>query len=77
MDNYWLRGPDSNRRPIGYTYLSLSRESGLSHHPIPIGTDVGRYLKDYCWAHLLVSEPSEDLYPILGLAADYRVSLEM
>ena len=35
--------------------------------------DAGRYLRDYCWAHSLVSEPSENLYPILGLAADYHI----
>ncbi len=34
-------------------------------------------MDDYCWAHILVSEPSEILlfyeqYPNFGLAADYH-----
>ncbi|MDO8625995.1 MAG: zinc ribbon domain-containing protein, partial [Candidatus Magasanikbacteria bacterium] len=29
----WLPGSDSNRRPIGYTYLFVSKKGGLYHHP--------------------------------------------
>jgi len=29
----WLRGWDSDPRPIGYTYPYISKRSGLYHHP--------------------------------------------
>lgn len=29
----WLRGLDSNQRPIGYIYPKFSNGNGLYHHP--------------------------------------------
>jgi len=55
----WLRGLDSNQRPSGYTYSLLSQRRGLSHHPWYETLGCRALMKDYCSAHLLVSEPSK------------------
>lgn len=34
VKSQWLRGRDSNPRPIGYIYPHLSKRNGLSHHPL-------------------------------------------
>lgn len=39
--------------------------------------DAGRCLRGYCWAHSLVSEPFDDLYPIINLAAGSHIKHDL
>jgi|JI8StandDraft_1071087.scaffolds.fasta_scaffold01751_4 hypothetical protein len=64
-----LPGKDSNLRPIGYTYLQVSLEGGLSHHPSILITntkDVGRCENYRLGSSSLVSAPFWLLVTILN-----------
>lgn len=42
----WLRGRDSNPRPIDYIYPNLSKGNGLSHHPHKVEQGASHRIRD-------------------------------